>query len=474
MWTYLLRRVLLMIPALGVMMVISFVLSRASPGDPVLMQMGGREEVTRIGDRKSRDEEYARISKEMGLDLPTFYVEFGAMSYPDTLHKIVHLPTREAMAELAFRHGNWPAVDAYLRSMQNFLDQSYSHQQPIGRNEELNEVRTTARLLTQTAQEQEIDYQLARLDSILDLDTNLRSLAPPLETLKSSRKKLLTSRQPWKSYIPTLRFHGFDNQFHHWFVRFIQFDWGKSYQSRRSVKQEVMAALPWSLLLGATAYLISFLVALGIGLYAIRNLGGRGDRWSTLVVFGLHSIPSFVVSMLAITFLCNPEYFHWFPVSGLRSDGSESWPWTYRLLDLLHHLTLPTLVFALHGIAVLSRQTRGSLLNNMSMDYIRTARAKGLSEKGLIAQHALPNSLPPLIHHVSQHIPGILMGSVFIETVFSLPGMGNLVVEALHTGDHPVVVGVFALVGLATLFANLLADVLYAFTDPRVELQSTR
>jgi peptide/nickel transport system permease protein len=152
----------------------------------------------------------------------------------------------------------------------------------------------------------------------------------------------------------------------------------------------------------------------------------------------------------------------------VNSDGAENWPLMYRLLDYLHHLTLPTLIFSYGSITFISRQLRGSMVEVMHADFIRTARAKGLSEETVIWRHTLRNSILPIITHFAHLFPLMVGGALITESIFSIPGMGLLTLNALSQYDHPVVMAVLTLTTLATLVGYFVSDILYALADPRI------
>jgi peptide/nickel transport system permease protein len=177
----------------------------------------------------------------------------------------------------------------------------------------------------------------------------------------------------------------------------------------------------------------------------------------------------FWIGTLAITFLANPEFISIFPSSGLRSPAfSKNWSAWRQFLDYAWHLALPMIVYVYADFAFISRQMRSSMLEVIRQDYIRTARAKGLAERTVIYRHALRNALIPLITLVAALIPNLIGGSVIIESIFSIPGMGELSFKALVARDYPMIMAVFTISAILTLVGMLVADVLYSLADPRI------
>jgi microcin C transport system permease protein len=185
--------------------------------------------------------------------------------------------------------------------------------------------------------------------------------------------------------------------------------------------------------------------------------------------------------VLLIGFLASKQYVHWFPTNGLHDIQAESMPFLPYfsaqgfqrgyLLDTLYHLVLPIICLSYGSFAFLSKLSRGAVLESITTDYVRTARAKGLSEKIVLYQHVLRNSLLPLITVASRLLPGLIAGAVVVETIFGVPGMGKLTIDAINARDREVVLGTTLVAGVLGLISFLLADICYAIADPRVSYE---
>jgi peptide/nickel transport system permease protein len=324
------------------------------------------------------------------------------------------------------------------------------------------------------ASEKEIEYLLEVVDSLQAETPVLQdSMGQQLLAIKTSFAAVRQNASPWKCYIPTVHFHGIHNQFHVWLSGLMHLDFGRSYQApRRQVKEMILEAMPVTIFMGFFSFTFAYLIAIPVGVYAVKKRNQWQDGAASVTLFMMHSIPTFVAAMLAMTFLCNPDYLQIFPTSGINSDGAEQWPFMSRMLDFVVHLTLPTLLFSYHSITFMSRQMRGSMLDTVNHDFIRTARAKGLSENTVIWRHAIRNSLLPIITQMAGLFPAIVSGGLITEFIFSIPGMGLLTTNALGSYDHPVILAIFTLTAIATLFGVLVADILYAIADPRISYSS--
>jgi peptide/nickel transport system permease protein len=275
-------------------------------------------------------------------------------------------------------------------------------------------------------------------------------------TLELLRKQWHLDKPLWQQYLLWLR-------------DLVTLEFGRSFQDNRPVLEKIAERLPITLAMNLFAVLIAYGIAIPLGVYSATHSGTVLDRFLTFLLFALYSLPSFWVAMLAVTFLCNPEYLALFPTGGIRSIfHSEQWSLWQRIVDYAWHLTLPMLVYTYASFAFISRQMRSALLEVLRQDYIRTAYAKGLPGRVVIWKHAVRNSLIPIITLLAGILPSLIGGSVIVETIFSIPGMGELSFRALVARDYPVIMAVFTLSAVLTLVGILLADILYAVVDPRI------
>ena len=248
-----------------------------------------------------------------------------------------------------------------------------------------------------------------------------------------------------------------------WLTKAVRLDWGQSWQvsAGQPVGKVIMDRLPNTLELMGVSVGLSILVAIPIGIYsAIRKYSLADYLVTAGTYFGL-SMPVFWFGlMLMIVFAVN---LHWLPTSGVATPGKEA-----DLTDRLQHLVLPVVVLSLANIASWSRFMRSSMLEVLSVDYLRTARAKGLIESVVITRHALRNALIPVITILGLDIPVLFSGAIITETIFSWPGMGRLLRDGVFANDWPVVTAIVMITAFLVLVGNLVADLLYAVVDPRI------
>ncbi|MDX1682080.1 MAG: ABC transporter permease, partial [Phycisphaeraceae bacterium] len=254
-------------------------------------------------------------------------------------------------------------------------------------------------------------------------------------------------------------------------------DLGTTLRNRRVIDR-LAESLPITLLLNALTLPLIYVGAIWLGIRMAGNRGQLSDVGTGTVLLGLWSLPVIWVGVMAINYLANEDYLRLFPAAGLHSLTADRMPfmphWTEAgfergwLLDTLWHLVLPVVCLSYGSLAVLAKLTRSSMLENLGADFVRTARAKGVDESAILYQHAFRNSLLPLITVVASILPAMIGGSVVIENLFSLPGMGKLGVEAAFQRDRELVLGTTLVAGLLGLSAELLRDLCYAIADPRV------
>jgi len=256
-------------------------------------------------------------------------------------------------------------------------------------------------------------------------------------------------------------------QYYTWVSRIVKLDFGDSFAlDRRPVIDKIIERLPITIIINILSLIAIIGVSVPIGIIAAIRQNSLFDRGSTVFVFLGFAMPSFWLALLLMDYL--GVRFGIFPIAGLRSFGYEYMSSGRQLLDLLHHLVLPIFVSAFGGLAGLSRYMRSNMLEVVRQDFILTARAKGLSERAVILKHALRNALLPVITILGLSIPGLIGGSVIFETIFAIPGMGKLFYDGVMMRDYPLIMGVLVIGAALTLVGNLIADISYAFADPRI------
>ncbi len=267
-----------------------------------------------------------------------------------------------------------------------------------------------------------------------------------------------------------------NTQFGIWFGQIMRFDFGESFKYNRSVNELILDRLPITFMLSVLSIFFSYLISIPLGILSAIRRYRPDDKIITLLLFILYSLPTFWVGqMLLLTLTGGPspwpghEWPELFPTRGVNSEGLD---WTTghpeAIVDLLWHLVLPTFCITYGSLAFISRQMRSAMLETLNEDYIRTAYAKGLSGTAAILRHALRNSLIPIITISAGLLPDLIAGSIVVESIFNIPGMGMLAFEAILNRDYPVINAILFFSAALTLLGILLADLSYAIIDPRI------
>ncbi len=261
-----------------------------------------------------------------------------------------------------------------------------------------------------------------------------------------------------------------------WVGAMLTGDFGYSFSHSRPVVDVLLDFLPNTLILSASALVVAFLFGIVLGtIQAVRQYSALDSSLSVVLLF-FYSMPSFWLALMLILTMSLYARNVWglpiyFPASGMTSTEYEFLSAAGRIADRVRHLVLPTLSLALVLMAGIARYMRGSMLEVVRQDFVRTAHAKGLPERTVVFKHALRNALLPIITLVGLYIPFLFSGTVFIETIFAWPGMGRLIVEAIFQRDYPVVMAGAFFFATMVVVANLVADLLYAVVDPRIRYE---
>jgi peptide/nickel transport system permease protein len=306
------------------------------------------------------------------------------------------------------------------------------------------------------------------------LDPMLSRVQDPMRAGSVSRAALAQLR----------RFYDLDRPWYEQYAkllwRFATWNLGTTWQDGRAISEVIGEALPTTLLLTCASIALAYVVGVPLGVYAAVRRNSFRERVLTVLLFMLYSLPTFWLGTLLLVFLASGRFVRcpWlehdacFPLQGFHSIGEwEHMSRWDKARDLAWHACLPVLTLSYPAFAVISRYARGSMLHTLQQDFIRTARAKGLSERAVVFGHALRNSLLPIVTLLGLELPQLIGGSVIVEAVFGVRGMGLVALEAIRMPDYPLVITIVTLVALLTMLGSLFADLMYAWLDPRIVLE---
>jgi ABC-type dipeptide/oligopeptide/nickel transport system permease component len=460
MTTYIFRRLLLMIPTLiGVTAVVFFVMAFSPGGVTVntLSEAGSVQE----GDEARRHRQY--LKRRYGLDQP----------------KVVqYLRWLNQVSPVGFRTSSEIALD---EDLERELWLTLQQQHPQLRQTQLDQLTYVIEALSAYLGASP-EVLLHEVSAAVDDPTGagVELLQRPGHDVEASVNDVLEASQVRQvpELIAALQFEvtGLDRTL--WGRPAIKMpDLGRSLTGV-PVGDRLADTLPVTLLLNILALPIIYVFAVTVGVYAARHRGGWFDIGSGTVLLALWSFPVIGAGVLLIGYLANRQYLDWFPTGGLHAMDAAQMTFLPRatadgfergyLLDAIWHLVLPVLCLVYTGFTVLAKIMRGSLLDTLSADYVRTARAKGLADRVVLWRHAFRNALLPLITMAASILPALLAGSVVVENIFSIQGMGKLGVDAAFAKDRELLMAITLIAGLITLTSDILRDVLYAAVDPRV------
>jgi peptide/nickel transport system permease protein len=269
-------------------------------------------------------------------------------------------------------------------------------------------------------------------------------------------KKQLGLDRPWHERYLT------------WATQILQGNLGVSFISRQPISRLLADRIPNTLKLMGTALLVSVFLGIALGIFSAFRQGSRIDNILTTIVFAGISLPSYLIALLAVLLFAVLPYSFWglklFPATGIQDPTSTAPPF----LDFLYHLILPASVLAFGGTATFLRYTRASVLEVMRQDHVTTARSKGLSERRVQIRHILRNALLPVVTVLGLSLPSLITGALFVETLFTWPGVGSLAIQATQQRDYPLILAVGIVTSVTIVASNLLTDIAYAFVDPRI------
>jgi peptide/nickel transport system permease protein len=264
-------------------------------------------------------------------------------------------------------------------------------------------------------------------------------------------------------------------QYFRWLTAFAQGNFGHSFGQMRPIS-DILPTVLWNTIqLMLVAVLLIFVLGMLIGILQAVRQYSVADNVLTFLALFFYSMPGFWLAlMLILVFSLKASQWGWpiqFPASQMTSVGYEFYSTTEQITDRLMHITMPAIALGIGGAAYVARYMRSSMLEVIHQDYIRTARAKGLSERTVIFKHALRNALIPIVTLLGLYLPYLLSGSVLIETIFAWPGMGRLIVDSIFQRDYPLVMATSFVAAALVVLGNLLADVMYAVVDPRIRTE---
>ncbi|MFT6356080.1 MAG: peptide/nickel transport system permease protein [Saprospiraceae bacterium] len=439
---------------------------KLSPGDPVRTKLPPSEKSSQS--KKFQELRYNETVKLLGLDKPTFYFSLSSQAYPDTIYKVLDYDNRRIQKEFISHYGNWPQIETYYQTLKETglilldLPDSIAPALQIKVKSDLGDMFFNTgdkKLMTLLNRMEQNIKKNALFQTVFE--ANFKKL---------KNKYLVVKREatPERLYFPDFKWYGFDNQYHNWLKNFVSGELGKSYVNQLPISTKLKPAIQWTLMMSLAAIFIAYIVAIPLGVLSAVKKDSLFDRGVSLFLFMLFSLPVFWVGTLCLMLFTNNEYgMDWFDGTWSSNLPSNAGFWA-RFWDTSNQLVLPILCLSYSSFAYLARQMRGGMLDVFDKLFIQTARAKGLKERTVIWKHGLRNALFPIITIFASVFPRAIAGSVVLEYIFNIPGMGWETLEAISEKDWPVVFAILLLGAVLTMIGILVADIFYALADPRI------
>lgn len=285
------------------------------------------------------------------------------------------------------------------------------------------------------------------------------------------------STSTYKDYLPSFQWNGFCNQYHGWLFGYngskgiLRGDFGNSLITQQPIVSIIKNRIGWTLFFTFTSIILAYIISIPLGIKLVQHPKASSTKRIELSLFLMYSLPSFFVGVLLLMLFANPDCLSIFPSSGIKpiqgyADGATFFS---KCFSSLPYVILPLITYTYSSLAFLTKLTSTSLVQQLNFDYIKTAKAKGLDENQIICKHALKNALIPILTVFTSVFPSIIGGSVIIESVFSIPGMGSEIVNSIVSHDFNLVIAFVTLTAFLTVLSYLVSDILTAFLDPRIK-----
>jgi peptide/nickel transport system permease protein len=460
MLTYLLKRISTLLLSLWIISVCLFFLQKNATVDVVMLQSKARSNGLFYVHPLAAEKVYRAEAVRLNLDRPLFYFAMKPVMFPDTFYKVQYPEAVKVQKKLLLATGDWALVQTYFQTLTAFYEkvaQTENGQVSIFWKQQLQEMANTA--------------DLSVVKAACQASDEIRE--PYIEELRKIEGLLirLSYQSPsFFSWLPFPRWNGFDNQFHLWFSKIIHGDIGISSRDGRPVLDKLKEAIPWTLWVNGLAILLAYMFAMPVGILMAVLPKSRWLRWINNFLLALYALPAFWVGSMLLFQATLPEYgFSFFSISGWsglqREGGFLSQP-----IPFLLQLSLPVFCMSYGLAAYLTSYMQSTFSKVLKEPYMLFAKTKGISRTRLYFKHALPNALLPQIVFVAGIIPALITGSVVIEVIFNIPGMGRLFIDSMLSQDFTTVYSFVLLVSVLTAVGLVVSDILLVVTDPRIRL----
>lgn len=441
------------IPSLWVLSMLCFSLSKLTPDDPVLTELGLPVEEISGNQQKfvAFRNQYVRIVEKNGFHLPLFYISISSLAGRGDLDEILFLPEKRTAQKILAQNGNFDDLSEYLKVKKEFLSENKHTIQP----NLLQTLDTASNLRIISA----VFTQIVESDNF--------SSSSKSEKLQASVAQLNSKKDSWKSKIPILIWNGSKNQYHQWMSKILNGNWGISSRDNRPVWQKIWPAFKWTISLNAFAISMIVVLSVFLGLYTSARPYHIFTRLTYSGLFLISSLPVFLLAIIGLLVFSGSGHLGIFPTPG-AFPVSVSGATFSNFTRIIPFLILPLLIIILYGIPGLSRQVHNIMTEELRKEYVYASILRRIPARRVINQYAWKNALATLSVYLGRLIPALVSGSIVIESVFNLPGMGSLLIGSIVARDAPVVFGIVLLGGSFSILGLLIADAVMYKTDPNI------
>ncbi|MDG1717953.1 MAG: ABC transporter permease [Saprospiraceae bacterium] len=458
-------RSLMIIPTLLIVSIVAFILSMSTPGDEVNQALA-LEGVTLDDDRISvtnYNSQYNKKAKQLGKNKPPFYFTIQPSNYPSYKEwSDINIYDREDIKRLIKSNIPLESAMGYIQAIGEFENKYFDAKDTLSANFKTDWKQSIA-LLRKPEQLTSIRKEIIYLANEYQDTPHIEDITEILTLIPLDGKN-----STW--HLPSLRWHGINNQYHSWISSFITGDFGMSILDAQPVFTKIRSAMNWTVLLILMNLVLSLLISIPLSILSAYYANSRLDRWISGLSLAVYSVPVFWMATLLIVYFTTDTYSKWLDLfPSPASFYSESETGLFSLLSkYFGRLILPVICISLKDIAYLTRVIRADLIKESTKDYATTLKAKGVSNWNAMWKHILPNSMISTITIIISNIPLALAGGLIIEVIFNIPGMGRLMYSSIIQSDWNVVYAILMLISLVTVVFYLIGDVLYTFLNPKV------
>lgn len=430
-----------------------FFLSKIVPGDPVKEQLGINFDSAYEMDYQR---EYTIKARALNYDKPFFYFSIIPSNFPDNINENLLPGRKKWFKNLLFLGYDYESLSTFRKK----LDEIIVHLLPLKNTK----IAKSIEILSSENNIAQILFSIKTVKSALLEDQELSKNISELESMAIDMKKS-------KAYlIPKFVWYGLDNQYHNWVNKLISWDPGTSFIDGKKVNFKISRALVWTGFLVIFSLVLSYSLGIFLGIVLAYLKNRRAVKVIERFLFGIYAIPIFWLATLLLVFFTTNEYGSWtniFPSVGLTPiDLGESW--YVRIGNYGKQLILPSFCLVIHNLAFLGSLTKRNIQSKRKEGFVMTAKAFGFSEREILIQEVLPHAFIPLITSISSAIPSAIGGSLIIEIIFNIPGLGRLLYTSIVNYDWPVAFSLVMFIALITIISFFVAEVLYRKADPRI------